>query len=208
MSRKNKTVQKPIIVVVEGLDYLYFLLNRIKNDLVYDNVQLWDFKEESDLSKNLGLLRRERDFENVTSLGIIRDAEADRTATEQAVQDALRSNGFAVPTDQLRLSGGLPNTGYLIVPHDEASGCLEHACLKASTRAAQLPCVNTFYDCVRQHQSHAMNPNEQAKLKVHAHIAGSGLNPALTLGESSEANLWDFGNPSLEVLLRFIRLFP
>lgn len=208
MIRKNKTIQKPTIIMLEGLDYLYLLLARIKNDSAFDNVQLWDFTEGSDLREALSLIRRERNFDFVTSLGIIRDAEADRFAAEQSVQDALRVTGFPVPSEPLKVSGGVPNTGYLIIPHDKSSGCLEHACLQATTRPAQLPCVDAFYECVRQHHAQVMQPNYLAKLKVHAHIAGSGLKPSLTLGESSEANLWDFGNPSLDVLLTFIRLLP
>jgi hypothetical protein len=51
-----------------------------------------------------------------------------------------------------------------------------------------------------------MNPNHIAKLKVHAHIAGCGSNPAMTLGQSGSTGLWDFQHPSLRVMIDFIEL--
>lgn len=44
---KNKPLQKPIAIAVEGADYFYFLLNRLKNNAEFEQVQLFDFGASS-----------------------------------------------------------------------------------------------------------------------------------------------------------------
>ena len=198
--KTKKKIEKPVIIVVEGLDYLHFLRSQIAGKPEFSTIQLWDFSADGSFADHLQLLKDERDFDDlVKTVGVIRDAEYDGPALELSTRDALLKKNFPVPDSPNVPARGTPNTGYLIIPHDESVGCLEHACLKASTLPpAQLACADTFLACVSLHHPKPLNRNHQAKLLVHATIAGSGRNPALTLGESAFAGLWDFNHPSLK----------
>lgn len=200
----NKAISKPVIVLVEGLDYLYLLLKSplVRNPLFQKHVQLLNFKEGgSTLTQYIGLLLLMRDFDLVSHLGVVCDAEFGYAGMCTSVRDALRQHGFAASERPAEVAGDSPKVAYLVIPHDGSDGCLEHACLSACTKPGLIPCVEKFRDCVGGAQ---LNANWQAKLMVHALIAGSGNNPALTLGESAETGLWDFAHPGLDAILQFV----
>jgi hypothetical protein len=50
------------------------------------------------------------------------------------------------------------------------------------------------------------NDNHRAKVLVHALIAGHVENPAMSLGQSALAGMWNFDHPSLKIMLDFIRM--
>lgn len=204
----NKQIDRRGIVLVEGLDYLYLLRNSpaVQDRSFQVNARLFDFKVAGlTLSQFLNAMVGATDFRTVERLGIICDAEANRDGMEMSVRDILRANGFAVPNRPGELVAGSPATGYLIIPHDRPSGCLEHACLAACRRPALAACAQEFLRCAAQApQTH--NENWAAKVQVHSIVAGSDK-PAMTLGESAAAGLWDFAHPSLSVMQRFLELF-
>jgi hypothetical protein len=100
---------------------------------------------------------------------------------------------------------GAVNTSYLIMPHGKPSGCLEHALLEAPRYTGRIPCAEEYYRCVSLGQGD-IDPNHEAKIKVHAYIAAHAPNPGMTLGQSAMASLWDFTQPSLKVMLEFIEM--
>lgn len=201
----NKSIEKPALVLVEGLDYFHLLLNSpmAAQEWFKRNVQLLDFKEGGvTLGQFLARLREVRTFERVKSIGIICDAEDNAAAMANSVSTALNSNHFASPQHSGEIAAGPPAIGFLIVPDGAASGCLEHACLQAIAKRDVLRCAEQFLECI---SGASLNSNRQAKIKVHAAIAGSGHNPALTLGQSATTGLWDFGHAALSVMLRFVQ---
>lgn len=201
----RKKIDKPVLVVVEGLDYLHFLLNSpLKDDAKFqDNVLLWDFKEGGiSLSQFLCILRTLPNFDQVRTLGVMCDAEQNRAGMADSIRYHLGSNGFVVPSQEGVTACGQPTVSYLILPHDEPSGCIEHACLKAAAKQELVHCAEAFLACA---DGGTLNENWQAKLKVHAMIAGCGGNPAMTFGQSAATNLWRFDHPSLAIALNFVR---
>jgi hypothetical protein len=201
----NKPITKATLIAVEGLDYLHLLLRcPIVNEPQFQqSVLLWDFKEGGvTLGQFLGAVRSQRNFGMIQKLGLIFDAEQNATAVEQSVRGHLHNCGFAVPGQSKQIQAGQPSVGYLIVPDGAPFGCLEDACLQACAKPQLVPCADAVLQCVG---GTALNSNWQAKLRVHSIIAGSGGNPALTLGESGAAGLWDFADPALKAMLDFIR---
>lgn len=209
MVSKNKSISKPVVIAVEGRDYLYMLLSQIDGRPEFGDVQLVDcFEGTSDLTANLAILLKASAFQRkeVRALGVIRDAEHDRGAIEASLRASLAAIGVAVPAEPMAVAGAAPHVGYLLMPHDKPSGCLEDACLDASTLPPEhVVCADKFLECILQHVPQ-LNPNWQAKVRVHALIAGSGKNPAMTLGQSVMAGLWDFTHSSLKIMLDFVQL--
>ena len=201
---KNKRLLKPIAIAVEGADWFYLLLNQIKNKSEFEHIQLFDFAGISQLGSFLSLLRRDRKFEQLKALGIMRDAELDREAAVTSLQTTLRHAGFAAPDAPNQISTTpVPAVAYLVIPHDEPSGCLENAILKAHIDEEISNCVTAFLHCVDP--TSQRTANEQAKMKVRAIIAASKV-PGMTLGESANVGLWNWNHPSLRIMVDFIRL--
>jgi len=209
MGAKNKSIFKPVVIAVEGLDYLHLLLSQLDGRPEFDEVQLVDcFEADADLKGNLEILLKSSAFQRkqVRALGVIRDAEHDHRAVGNSLHSSLNAVGVPVPSSPMAIERGRPHVGYLLVPHNRPSGCLEDACLDASVLPREhVACTQRFLECISQHIPHD-NPNWRAKVKVHALIAGSGKNPAMTLGQSAKAGLWDFTHESLHVMLDFIRI--
>ena len=103
----------------------------------------------------------------------------------------------------MSVTPGKPAVGFLLIPHGEDSGCLDHAVLQAVTPGLPVQCVEEYLKCVENGNTHP-NPNWRAKLKVHALIA-TGKNPAWTLGQSVSAGLWNMEHTALRVMIDFIR---
>ena len=195
------SIQRPVAVVVEGLDYFYFLLSQLDGNPEFDDIQLFDFNTLT-TTRWLGQFVGLRGFSSVRALGIIRDAEGNADNTIVAIRDALANNSLPAADAPLTISKPASlATGYLVIPHGVASGCLEHACLAAATPDIRMDCVEQFGQCVNQPER---NANWRAKVRVHAAIAGSS-HPAQTLGQSGLSHLWDFAQPSLAVMIDFIR---
>jgi hypothetical protein len=208
MARQKKQIssQYPVVIAIEGLDYLHVILSQIRERREYDGVLLWDFKEAY-FEDDFALLIKERHFEEIVrGLGIIRDAEESRHNQESSIRNVLLKHKLAVPNRPFEIADGRPSTSYLIMPHDSESGCLEHACLQACALPdEQIACATSYFDCLRVHRGRTITPNLQAKTMVHALIASHHSSPAMTLGQSAAAGIWNFEHPSLKIMLDFIQ---
>jgi hypothetical protein len=201
----NKPITKSTLIAVEGLDYLHLLLRSpIVNEPQFNqSVLLWDFKEGGvTLGQFLGVVRSQRNFGMIKKLGLIFDAEFSAATAAQSVRGHLQNQGFVVPAQSNLIAAGQPAVAYLVMPDGKNTGCLEHACLEACAKPNLVPCADAFLQCVG---GQGLNQNWQAKLRVHSIIAGSVGNPAMTLGESGAAGIWDFAHPALASMLDFIR---
>lgn len=202
---EKSRIVKPIAVAVEGLDYFYTLLTQIKDDPNLQDVQLWDFQKADDgsLQRWLELFTTLDGFEDrIRALGIIRDAEDSAEDTLRSTASSLARIGLAAPARAMQLTATKPSVGVLIMPHNSASGCLEHAILEGRQPDLPLNCAEEYLKCV---EGGRKNENWKAKVKVHALIA-AGNNPAWTLSQSVAGGLWDFGHPSLKIMIDFMHL--
>ncbi len=201
---RKRSIDKPVAVAVEGNDYFYALLARIRNDPAFADVQLWNFCEAPgyDPKRWLGLFKTLPNYvERVRAICFIRDAEDSAAQRQAELRGAFVDNGLAAPDQPLQLTPGPPVTGYLVMPHGKNSGCLENALLEAVRPNVPLACAGAYLTCVDRRER---NDNWRAKVQVHAIIA-AGDSPPMTLGESVQQDqLWDFSGDALRVMLDFI----
>jgi hypothetical protein len=201
MSDRPRAIRRPIAVAVEGQDYLHLLLSQVDGPPEFENVELWDFCLAGSVADWLTDFRTLRNFEMIRAIGVIRDAEADSTATAKQLHAAFARNELRAAENSGELVGGPPASGFLVMPHEGQRGCLEHAMLDACAEHLRTDCARSFLQCV---DDGARNDNWRAKVQVHALIA-SCEKPSITLGQSAKEGLWDFGRPSLSVMIDFIR---
>lgn len=209
---KNKNITRPVVIVLEGLDYLYTILKQIQGNTEF-NVDLWDFTESLSVYENFEQLLSHGKFvrQEVRALGIIRDAETSRESQEASLKALLEQFKLPIPRSQMTVAAGgvgVPKTGYLIMPHDSESGCLENALLASTRQPALLACAEAYLSCVSQGGQAKDNPNWRAKVKVHAMIAANLKDPAASLSCSTLPgfDLWNLEHEALHVMLRFIKM--
>jgi hypothetical protein len=215
---KNRLIDRPVVVLVEGADYVYSLLSQTDYDeKEYGEIRLFDFVDGkrllgetlADILKN-GLFLTG----GVRAVGIISDIEHNgREAKATSIRDALKKNKLPIPKSEMQIEPSTdlmkPATAYLLIPHGKDTGCLDHALLDACTLPSEyMQCADDFCKAIMKIKNPAVpNPNYEAKLKVHALVTGSGDDPGRTLGNSAhgKGSIWDFQKPSLNVMIKFIK---
>ncbi len=200
-SKQLKPIKRPIALIVEGNDYFRTILSQIDGPEEFEQVQLWNYSEQGNLERFIALLKTLRGFENVRAVGVICDCEESRELASNTVRRGFTNNQLLPPDAPGVGHDGTRALGYLLMPHDKESGCLENALLSAATPQLKIDCARQFLTCVNDPER---NDNWRAKVEVHSLIAAAN-NPAWTIGESARAGLWDSSHESLQVMLNFIR---
>jgi hypothetical protein len=137
----------------------------------------------------------------VSSLGIIRDAESNPASAFQSVCRALLNVGLNVPTQMDVAIGHAPRVSIFILPNADKPGMLETICLEAIADRPIVKCVEEYFACVQKNVG--VLPANLDKAKVHAFLSSMDR-PHLTFGQSAEAGYWPFDNPVFDPLKKFL----
>src|SRR5947209_735656 len=132
-SKPLRPIQRPVAVIVEGNDYFRLLLSQIDGPQEFDQVQLWNFSEHGDLERFIRLFRTLRGYHAVRAIGVIRDCEESREVASNGVRRSFANNQLQLPDLPGVMHDGTRALGYLLIPYDQQSGCLENALLSAAT---------------------------------------------------------------------------
>ena len=97
------------------------------------------------------------------SIGIMRDAETNRTGAFQSVCSAIRGAGLAEPPQVLTVAAGPPQVGVFILPDCANDGMLEDLCLQAVASDTAVPCVDECFACL---QRQAIRPSHHGESTV------------------------------------------
>lgn len=180
-------LKAPIIILVEGKNFLYVLGHLLEAYEWHKQVQLIDFSnaKNSTPHKMLQSIRVPREFSEVKVVGVIRDCEECRSKMQLQVSKAFKDNGFAEPEHESVVSIGMPKTTYLLVPTSE-SGCIESAMRSAIIDNNHESCALKFISCMQK----TGNANWEDKAIVRSLISVSDK-PDATLGQSVYSGVWD-----------------
>ena len=139
MPRKTNTqILKSNLILCEGRDEQEFLIQYLNSTALSNtpefsnDIQVIDFGGNSELTKKLAILKNMDNFDKLTSLLIIRDAETSAESACREIQRALRENGFSVPKGPHYWEGELLKVGFVLFPTCGSilqNGTLEDLCL-------------------------------------------------------------------------------
>ena len=192
-------------ILVEGRTPEIFFREWIQALGLTDQIEVRDFGSLSDLTAYLRVFTNLRDFrERVTSLAIIRDAEANSAAAAfESVCASLNAAALDHPPRLAAFSTGTPRIGIYLPPDCPHCGMLETLCWKVlqddPKLAAHLECVESYLACLRRS---AILPNE-TKTKVWSFLAAQGRFDPL-VGRAAQAKIWDWRGPAFAHLTTFL----
>ena len=91
-----------------------------------DCIQLEDIGGNEDIKKQLGLWTLVSGFEQLQTIGIIRDAETSADSAVHSIEQCFTDNGLTVPDApfSLGVSSDVPNTIYGVLPGFDENGVL------------------------------------------------------------------------------------
>jgi hypothetical protein len=184
-------IEKPSLLVVEGKDEELFF-GALRKHLGLQNLQILGIGGKTNLRTNLEALTRTHDFGSVLRLGVVRDANDEPGAAFQSVCGALKAAGLPVPTSPLESAGDCPRVAVMIVPGSGETGKMEDICLAAVAQDPAIPCVEQYFECLKEKLKKDDLPEDFSKARIHAFLA-SRHKPDLRLGEAAQTGYlpWD-----------------
>ncbi|MFN0108284.1 MAG: DUF3226 domain-containing protein [Blastocatellia bacterium] len=196
-----KTITHPKQLLVEGRDGVAFFAAWLKQ-LGLGEIQIQNFGGITELRPFLKALRNEPGFEEqVTSLGIIRDAETNPQGAFQSVRDALRASGLPASEKAEVVENGQPQTVILILPNATTPGMLETLCLESVASEPAIQCVDQYFDCLNQQIG--FSPTNIPKARLHAFLSGKPK-PGLRVGDAASAGYFPWDHPAFDHIRQFL----
>ncbi len=192
-------------LLVEGRTAEIFFRQWIQDTNLQGQIQVRDFGSIAELTGYIKVFSNQKKFkEQVSSLGIIRDAE-DCSARDafQSVCASLQAAGLAPPSSLGAASGGSPKTSVYILPDCDKTGMLESLCWTAlhndSAHEHHVRCVINYLNCLTER----INVRNEAKARVWAFLSGFGEYDPL-VGRAAQAKLWKWNCGTLSHLGAFL----
>ena len=226
-----ESITKEKILVVEGEDEKRFF-KEFLNFLDIPNVQILKYDGKNNLKNRLKVWVRDSNFRNVTTFGIIIDADNDPHATFQSVCDILRNVGLSPPQRMYVFSNSVPKIGVYVMPGNFKEGMLEDLCLKTVKDNPLIECVDKLIECANKlykegkvkeffekydyfksrsfYKNNFLNSNGKirniAKARALVYLA---IMPEIvnSVGVGAEKGYWNFESEELNELRKFLQNF-
>jgi hypothetical protein len=199
-SRSAITYSK--VLLVEGMTPFQFFKALLQHLGLLDEIEIRNFGGVTDFSVYLETLLATPGFPQVTSLGIVRDAEDDAASAFNSVCTSANRVGLDTPANPLVTTDGNPSVSIFILPDCDAPGMIETLCMQALTEDPAVPCVSQYFECLRQEGVPMSAPI--AKARVQAFLA-SRERPGLQLGEAAHAGHIPWNHAAFDNLKGFLR---
>lgn len=196
------SISEPSVLVVEGDEDKVFFEAFIRR-LNLRSIQVMGIGGKSLIRPHLRTLKIAPGHDQLSSLGIIRDADTDPQAAFRSVCDALKYAGFSAPKSPEKFIGTKPRIGVMILPGKDRGGMLESICLESVRKDPAMQCVEQYFNCLKD--NHVPNTKNIFKAKTHAFLA-SRKEPDKRLGEAALAGYWPFDSPAFDEVKKFVGL--
>ncbi|MHB0978932.1 MAG: DUF3226 domain-containing protein [Thermoleophilia bacterium] len=146
-------------------------------------------------------------FSQVTSLGVIRDAETDAAGAAASVKNRLRAEGLPVPEGPMQRASATnaPDTAFLIVPSGATTGMMEDLVLRTLADDPSWPCDEAYFECLKSRAIDLDADHEKRRVQVGlAALPSPRL--ARNIGEAARMGLIPLDHPALSELYGFLEL--
>lgn len=192
----------PRLLLVEGDDESH-AFEAIMDAVGIIGIEIRSFGGIQNLRAYLKALRLVSGFDDLVSLGIVRDAESNANDALRSVRDSLQAAGFPVPATSLTPAEGRPRTMILINPHGRLAGSLDAVCLQAVGEDPAMTCVDEYFQCLDR-QGIVLGANV-SKARAHAFIA-SRQRPDVSLGVAVKRGYFPLGHAAFDPLRQLLGL--
>jgi hypothetical protein len=145
---QRTSITQEKMILVEGQDEAYLFRALIKQQGLEDQIDVASFDGIKKLGPALKALRRIPGHQDLTAIGIVRDAEQDKDRAFQSVCDSLRGADLPQPPAPREFIGSEPRIGVLILPVGPRRGNLEDVCLMSVQDNPAMECVERYFQCL------------------------------------------------------------
>lgn len=222
MSDKKKiNSETKHLILCEGIDeklFFIWFLDYFKKKWAldynkYNEIQIEDIGGNADFVKQLGVWKLASGFENLKTVGIIRDAESNAVGALQSIQNCFSCNDIPQPKDCFELTESKDSgvrTVFGILPGTKNNdrwdnGTLEDLCLKILTdsqSSGKIDLISEYLDKAQADFKYEINHMHKAKL----HTFFSSNEPFIgsKIGEAARCGAFNFES---DILVNFKKMF-
>ena len=200
--KRQIEIEQEKLLVVEGTDDAR-LFKALMRHIGVSGIQVLNVEGKDNIKKMLKVIPSSPGFSKVSSIGVVRDADANADSALQSVQDALRDANLPSPDKPLSLVEDGIKVVVLIAPYDKLSGSIEDVCLESVAGDAAMGCVQDYLNCIKDSVAESERPNNLRKARLQAFLA-SRKQPVKRLSEAAEAGYWDFEHAAFEPFKRLL----
>ena len=184
-------LKSKVVLLVEGNDEFNFFGHLLKK-YGFSNTEIRVYSGKDNFPRILLGLKADPGFQNVLSLGIVRDADTDAQEAFKSVCGELKGNKLTVPKAPFLSYGSNPKITVAILPDGKSPGMIEDVCLQAVKDDTAMYCVEEYFKCLKN-KSVALPKNmSKAKLQV---FLGSKPETFLSIGVAAKNNYWPINGP-------------
>ena len=199
---RAEEIKSAIQLLVEGNDQRNFFEAFIEH-LSLANIQIQNFGGVNELRGFLRAFVNAPGFQDVQSLGIVRDAETSAGGAFQSVQSALRNAALPVPDNPAERTDTSPAVAVLILPGDNRQGMLETLLCESFAATPVEDCINDFFKCVESLPDMSMkNPD---KARAHVYLT-TKPNPHFSVGVAAKNDYWDLNHSVFSPVRDFLQM--
>ena len=212
MALVRNHIEKQYVILCEGIDTVNFLIQYLNSKtLSYDQrfsteIQVFNFGRIDDLETFLRTLKAMENFDSITRLLIIRDAETTVGRANSMIHNALAKSDLPVPTrSHLWTTEDTDiQTAYTLMPAccpEPTTGALEdlcwdilkdeHACQMKKDIQEFVSQMTTKYNSIQAHEH---------KSRLHSYFSVNEKLISLKIGEAAKAGAFDWSSPKLQSL--------
>lgn len=201
-------IQLDTVLVVEGRDTFEFALALLVKLGLQNRIEVRDGggvakKGTGDFEQYIRLLPSIAGFNQVSSLGILRDADANPGQAFQDVCKALRKAQLPVPQTALLTSAPTPKVTVMLLPDPQSPGMLETLCWRALNNDSRIPCVEEFLTCIEKVTGQPLAYTE--KSRIQAYIAARE-EPRFLLGQAARSDYFPWDSSHFAEVKQFLQL--
>ena len=195
-------VRKERLLIAEGKDDEQFF-NAMLRQLGLDEIQVLGIGGKTRLEGQLKALKLDPAWRQVSSIGIVRDADDDPDAAFRSVCSALKGAKLPVPSKALAPMVGPPTVQVMIIPSLRKEGALEDLCLESSADDPAMPCVEQYFECLAERGAPGPKERSLSKAKTRVFLT-SKEDPTLPLGIAAQRGYWPLDSDVFDDVKRFI----
>lgn len=195
-SKLPAAITRSKVLLVEGDTPEHFFRALLRHLAIEDTIEVLKFGGITELGEYMRTVARATGFrQNVRSLAVVRDAEADAVAARQSVKAAIAGAGLH---QEVR-------TAYFILPDNTNPGNIETLCLNSVTGTPVSACVDQFAQCAAG-SGNIVWPEGYAAHKALVQIYAATLSPPQPFaGLASYKGAWPWDSPVFVDLIAFLQ---
>ena len=218
---KNIKPETKHLILCEGVDekrfFIWFLDYFKKKSSSgcdkYNEIQIEDIGGNADFVEQLGVWKLVSGFENLKTVGIIRDAESNAVGALQSIQNCFSCNDMPQPKDCFELTenkDGGARTVFGILPGTKNNdrwdnGTLEDLCLKILKGPQSSEKINFIFKYLEQAQDDfKYKIKHMHKAKLHTYFSSNEPFIGLKIGEAAKCGAFNFES---DILVNFKKMF-